>query len=127
VPITKPKQRQQLMGEVYKDMTTRYMATTGKAVSANDCGMIERLIGGSSQQDSYITHTHLQQKASGGKSALLVAKDGGRVVGCAGIETRVVRDGQVTKMETLKAEVRCMGGWIHAWVDRQMVVYEMAH
>lgn len=33
-PISKPKQRQQLMSEVYKDLTTRYMETTaaGKAV-----------------------------------------------------------------------------------------------
>ena len=44
------------------------------------------------------------QKPAGGKSALLVAKDGGRVVGCVGLETRVVRDGQVTKLESLKGD-----------------------
>lgn len=31
-PISKPKQRQQLTKEVYNDLTTRYMSTTGKAV-----------------------------------------------------------------------------------------------
>ena len=33
-----------------------------------------------------------------------MAKDGGRVVGCVGLETRVVRDGQVTKLESLKGD-----------------------
>ena len=32
-PIAKSKQRQQLSGEVYKDLTTRYITTSGKAVS----------------------------------------------------------------------------------------------
>lgn len=34
-----------------------------------------------------------------------MAKDGGRVVGCVGLETRVIRDGQVTKLESLKGDV----------------------
>lgn len=51
-------------------------------------------------------HTPPPQKR-GGKSALLVAKEGGRVVGCVGLETRVIRDGQVTKLEAVKGDVRC--------------------
>ncbi len=85
---------------------------------------------------SPITPLHLRQKASGGKSALVVAKDGGRVVGCAGIETRVVRDGQVTKMETIKGEVRCdlcraydcclwVDHWVDEWVDRRCIRVEI--
>ena len=35
------------------------------------------------------------------KSALLVARDNGKVVGCVGLETRVIREGQVTKFETV--------------------------
>lgn len=40
--------------------------------------------------------------AARGKSALLVAKEGGKVVGCGGLETRVIREGLVTKYEVVK-------------------------
>lgn len=57
---------------------------------------------------------HTQKTAGGGsksssRSALLVAKEGGKVVGCVGLETRVIREGQVTKQGSLKGEV-CTSG-----------------
>ena len=108
-PISKPKQRQQLSLEVYKDLTSRYV--TSKAVRV----LYIVHVGGTEgktdppppppPQQKNCGQYSIVQKPAGGKSALLVAKDGGRVVGCVGLETRVVRDGQITKMESLKGDI----------------------
>lgn len=69
--------------------------------------------------------THAQKQGGGGsssKSALLVAKEGGKIVGCVGLETRVIRQGQVTKQESLRGEVRasvilsCVLPTVLAWL-----------
>lgn len=82
-PITKAKQKDQLKSEVYRDLTTRYIGKGGAG-------------GGASAASARIP------AATGmGKSALLVAKEGGKVIGCVGLETRVIREGQVTKFEVV--------------------------
>lgn len=81
-PITKPRQREQLKSEVYRDLTARYISGAGKSGASSPAGS--------------------RMGAARGKSALLVAKEGGKVVGCGGLETRVIREGLVTKYEVVK-------------------------
>jgi len=72
-----------LKSEVYRDLTTRYIGKGGAG-------------GGSPAAPAPAAAA-----AGRGRSALLVAKEGGRVIGCVGLETRVIREGQVTKFEVV--------------------------